>query len=133
MPTTFTVQVQAANPDWQPSEVSLAPSETAEITASGTWGVIDPPTRGYCGPGGYGTPAAKEFILGGAPEGCLLVRDGSGTVIPYPNNGTGLKIHEPGAISFIANDDPNPPPGKGFNGFSDNSGALTVTITVSTT
>ncbi|QUP54619.1 hypothetical protein GO998_13190 [Ralstonia syzygii] len=133
MPTTFTVQVQAAIPDWQSSEVNLAPSETADISASGTWGVIDPRNPGNCGPGGEGIPAGKEFMLGGAPEGCLLVRDGSGNVVPYPSNGSGLKIHEPGTISFIANDDPNPPLGQGFNGFNDNSGALTVTITVSAT
>lgn len=133
MSNTFTVQVQAAIPSWQSSEVNLAPDETAEIAVSGVWGVIDPPARGPCGPGGNGIPSGSGFVRAGAPEGCLLVRDGAGNVIPYPTNDSPLKIHVPGIIAFVANDDLNPQPGRGFNGFGDNTGSLTVTITVSST
>jgi hypothetical protein len=128
--TTFVRNIQAAIPSWQSAEVVLAPGETAEISAEGQWGVIDPPHRGKTGPGGNGVRAGNTFMLPGAPEGCLLVKDGAGNVTPYPMDGSTLKIHVPGGLSFIANDDPNPPPGLGYNGFHDNIGSLSVSITV---
>ncbi|HDR8859224.1 TPA: hypothetical protein QDA74_003722 [Burkholderia territorii] len=129
---TFIVEVRAASPSWQSSEVSLAPGESAEITATGSWGVIDPAQRGNCGPGGNGVTSHGTFMGAsiGAPEGCLLVRDGSANILAFTPTQERITVHVPGLITFVANDDPTPPQGWGFQGFGDNTGSLEVTIKV---
>lgn len=128
MPIVFDVQ---ARPDhWQTSPVSLAPGETAHITASGAWGVIDPTRRGLTGPGGNDVPGGPTFIHSNpAKEGCLLVRDGSNQAYFFPSDTAEILVHVPGPVCFMANDDPTPS-GHGHNGFADNTGALKVSITI---
>jgi len=122
--------VQASDSNWQFSGVTLAPTETAVISASGSWGVIDPPKRGYSGPKGYGVVASGNFRKPGAFEGCLLMQIGSGDVIAFSRDDETFTIHTPGRISFVANDggDPRYPSHKGY---SNNVGFLTVTIEIS--
>ena len=134
MPTTVTFTVQARPDQWQYSNVSLAPGETAEITASGTWGVIDPPKRGETGPAGNDVDAGHSFVKPGPPakEGGLVVKDGAGNLYTFASNSAAVVIHVPGPISFMANDDMKAPGGRHV-GFEDNRGALTANIAITRT
>jgi len=118
--------VEASVSTWQPSGVYLQPGETAHVTASGKWGVIDPTKRGLCGPGGNQVLAKGPFMFQDAGQGCLLMRDSTGGIYPWRGDNDEITVSVPGAISFIANDDQ----GSSGSGFADNIGKLAVTIRI---
>lgn len=122
--------VTARNPHWQFSGVTLASGETARISATGRWGVVDPMNNGLTGPGGIFSPASLGFYKSGAAEGCLLVLSGPGEVVNFNSDTDTITFRLPGPIHFVANDDRKPdfPARKGFD---DNIGTMTVTIRVS--
>jgi len=122
--------VTARNPHWQFSNVMLAPGETARISASGKWGIVNPARNGLTGPGGIFSPAGSGFFKPGAPEGCLLVLTGGGEVLNFNSDTDTITVQMPGPVHFVANDDRSPdfPAQKGFD---DNVGSMTVTIRIS--
>jgi hypothetical protein len=122
------IQVFARNEDWQDSGVVLAKGQVARISATGTWGVIDPGKRGKTGPGGNEVDAHDKFVQPGAKEGCLLVRAGDGSVRAFSKNDQVIAIAIPGKISFMANDDRRV--SRKHKGFTDNEGHLTVKIVI---
>lgn len=111
------IVVPARNPHWQFSNVSLAGDETAQISASGRWGVVDPPKHGLTGPGGFFSPAGQTFYKPGAPEGCLLILTGDGEVLHFNSDTDLVTVRMPGPLHFVANDDRSPdfPAQKGFD------------------
>ena len=121
------MSVLAAVRDWQDAAFPLGSDEYAEITAVGKWGVIDPPKRGLSGPQGYGTKAGGDFKLKGASEGCLLVKTGNGSLLPFTKDSEVIKVAVPGPLAFIAND---AHPAQNGKGYDDNTGSLSVTIRI---
>ncbi|HTY38385.1 MAG TPA: hypothetical protein VMH23_14800 [Bacteroidota bacterium] len=121
--------VTARNPQWQFSKVTLAPGESATVSATGRWGVINPAKHGLTGPGGVANPARRGFYKPDAPEGCLLVLTGNGGVLHFKSDTDSLTVREPGPIYFVANDDRTPdlPLERGFD---DNIGSMNVTIRI---
>ncbi|MCX6134392.1 MAG: hypothetical protein NTU47_11320 [Ignavibacteriales bacterium] len=124
-----TFVVAARNPQWQFSRVSLGRGETAQISAAGMWGVVDPANHGLTGPGGIFSPAGQGFYKPGAPEGCLLILTGNGDVLHFNSDTDTITIRVPGPLHFVANDDraPDFPAQKGFD---DNIGSMTVNIRI---
>ncbi len=121
--------VTARNPHWQFSDVTLVPGETAQISASGRWGVVAPAVLGLTGPAGFFSPAGRTFYKPGAPEGCLLILTGDGKVLNFNSDTDMVTVRIPGPLHFVANDDPTPdfPAEKGFD---DNIGSMTVMIRI---
>jgi hypothetical protein len=113
----------------------MGPLDVADIEAKGVWITNPPGSQGLGGRQGHTAP--RNYLKPGANEGCLLVELFStigghpDSVIAFSRDDEVLKgIKGPLAtMVFVANDDPNPqPPGAGFN---DNSGQLTVYVTIS--
>jgi hypothetical protein len=131
MPFTREVKfvITARNPHWQFSNISLSAGETAQISASGKWGIVDPAKHGLAGPGGFFSPAGHTFYKPGAPEGCLLILTGDGKVLNFNSDTDMVTVRMPGPLHFIANDDriPDFPARKGFD---DNIGSMTVKIRI---
>jgi len=100
--------VIARNPHWQFGNITLAAGETAQISASGKWGVVNPAKQGLTGPGGFFSPAGVSFYKPGAPEGCLLVLTGDGEVLSFNSDTDMLTVRMPGPLHFVANDDRKP-------------------------
>ena len=123
------VVVTARNPHWQFGNITLAAGETAQISASGKWGVADPAKNGLTGPGGFFSPAGQTFYKPGAPAGCLLILTGDGEVLNFNGDTDLLTVRRPGPLHFVANDDrlPDFPAQKGFD---DNVGSMTVKIRI---
>ena len=121
--------VAARNPHWQFSQVTLLPGETACISASGRWGIVNPVRNGLTGPGGVFSPAGRNFYKPAAPEGCLLILTGNGEVLHFNSDTDSITVRTPGPLHFVANDDRSPdfPAAKGFD---DNIGSMSVTIRV---
>lgn len=112
--------------------VNMGAEEQASIRATGQW-ATNPPQ--LTGPGGILNHPAPYYDVRpgpGANEGCLVVRvvtPAGETRLAFTRDDEVLTVDGPvSAMTFLANDDPNPqPPG---NGFRDNSGSLDVTITI---
>ena len=150
-----TVVVQAKISQWQPSGIVLLEGQTAKITvpkiktAEGElveqgWGIIDPANRGNCAYFGCANTAGESFVLPGAAEGALLVRNSiSKEIKTFTGTQREITVQGPGEIEFIANDEF---PGKEYykfvwggklkvrvkvsngGGYSDNSGQANVDI-----
>lgn len=135
----FTVEVAASKVGWTPL-CHLMQGQTAYISATGQWGVIDPPTRGVCGPTGNGVPASGYFVLRGAPEGCLVIgRFIGGPGVPSMRwqkvayNGSEIVMNVPGEIAAIANDAnsyESDEPNHSGRGYDDNTGSIQVTVRI---
>jgi len=139
-------KAQARTPAWQFSGVELKQGDSVVITVSGGWVVI--PQRGVWDAAGQNNdePAGDRSMAPGRRLGCLLVRVGDDKDFkPFTRDFTGavapMRVTTPGKIYFVANDEP---PNTdtlrvagigeeyrwGHKGFDDNSGELTVTLTV---
>jgi hypothetical protein len=123
MPTPITSTISARNSAWQYSNVDLAPGQTAAITASGLW-IIFPGRR--TGPGGENEIANVNCPKPGARAGCLLVKTGDGTILPFSDDAAVVTTHTPGRIYLVANDELNPDQKAGHHGYEDNEGELRV-------
>ncbi len=125
MSQSYVATIEARNASWQVIKgVQIQSGQTAIITASGTWGVIDPRNRGYCGPSGDGVNGTGDIVEPGAPEGALLVHLADGEVYAFPPSNV-LTVGIPGQLAFIANDYQNT-----GAGFTDNKGYLIVNILI---
>lgn len=125
-PATVTVQ---ANQPWQPTGVTVTgQQQTAIVCTGGSWTAN--PADGNCGANGNSSYTAKSgYTMPGQPEGALIGQ--IGTNAPFL---VGASVNAPtgqsGMLSLCINDDLN---GEYGAGLTDNSGALTVTVTTTAT
>lgn len=118
----------AAKIGWQSSGVYCNPGAVVTVTCTGGLWTHNPATGMHDWRGDGAHPHAPgEFMLPGAPEGCLLYAAGDnepaeqfmGPTMVMKNNGK--QLH------FIINDDPKAGHGSGFG---DNEGHVSLVITV---
>lgn len=125
-PVNVTVQ---ANQSWQPTGVTVTgQQQTAIVCTGGSWTAN--PADGNCGANGNSSYTAKSgYTMPGQPEGALIGQ--IGTNAPFL---VGASVNAPsgqsGMLSLCINDDLN---GEYGAGLTDNSGALTVTVTTTAT
>ena len=120
-----TIRADASKAFWQPGP-TVSTGQILQISLSsesGRWSVI--PGQ-WCPAWGDGAPGGDRFAAPGVSQGCLLVKDGTGTVHPWigptPTHGdSGMSFSAVGTLSFIANDESAH---DGYNGYLDNSGEL---------
>src|ERR1039458_1936728 len=94
----YVFNIVANQMNWQKTSFALAGNQTVILTASGTWGVIDPAHRGQCGPAGNVVTGTGDIIAPGAKEGALLCRTADGNVVAFPESctvtlGTAETVH----------------------------------------
>jgi hypothetical protein len=121
-PATVTIQ---ANQAWQATGVTVTGQQSTTLTCEGgSWTAN--PANGMCGANGDPGFVAKDgYTLPGAAEGAVIGRIGAnppflvGALITKPPGQSGM-------LSLCINDDLN---GRYGAGLTDNTGALTFTIT----
>jgi hypothetical protein len=134
---TIDCLVSAANPYWQLSPVNLGTGMRATVTvdtfftnANAIW--IINASKGNCGPGGYiNSTAGNRFALPNAPEGCLVMKIGDGSLRYWTNLVEVQTVTNLGPISFIANDDQTVDENGQKSGYADNFGIIRMSLTVS--
>jgi len=119
-----TVEVPA-NVKWQKTGVYSSENEKIVVTyKSGKWSV-SPSVRNVDGNGSSSYTAKQGYTMPGKPEGSLIGRIGGKTF--YLGNNGETPAGSSGELELCTNDDLDGRYGKGFK---DNSGSITVELTL---